>query len=77
MQPLHVPSTTAAWTPNILTAGNYDVYDFIAKLELGFNSVSTGYVVTYSNISMKLTITNSKFLMCSYFLKLGLLIKCI
>lgn len=42
-----------------ITSGNYSVYDFIAELQTQFNSVSAGYLVTYSNVSMKLTITNS------------------
>jgi hypothetical protein len=40
-----------------ITPGNYSVYDLIATLEAGFNSVSAGYTVTYSNVSMKITIT--------------------
>lgn len=41
-----------------LTPGNYDVYDFIAELQTQFNTVSTDYLVTYSNVSMKITIAN-------------------
>lgn len=42
-----------------MTPGNYSVYDFIAELQTQFNTVSTGYTVTYSDVSMKITITNS------------------
>lgn len=42
-----------------LTTGNYSVYDFIAEIETQLNSVSVGYTVTYSDVSMKLTVTNA------------------
>ena len=42
-----------------ITIGNYDVYTFIAELQSKFNSVSSGYTVTYSDVSMKLTIRNT------------------
>lgn len=40
-----------------IPVGNYSVYDFIVALQTGFNSVSANYVVTYSNVSMKINIT--------------------
>lgn len=41
----------------VITPGNYSVYDLIIALQTGFNSVSANYTVTYSDISMKITIT--------------------
>lgn len=40
-----------------LTSGNYSIYDFLTELETRFNSVSANYVVSYSDVSMKITIT--------------------
>ena len=37
--------------------GNYSAYDYIIALEAGFNSVSSDFTVTYSDISMRLTIS--------------------
>jgi hypothetical protein len=41
-----------------LIPGNYDVYDFIHELESALNEALPGFIVEYSNISMKLTITH-------------------
>jgi hypothetical protein len=41
-----------------IATGNYSSYDFLTELENQFNNVSSGYTVTYSDISMKITITN-------------------
>lgn len=40
-----------------IPTGNYSVYDFITALQTGFNTVSANYIVTYSDVSMKITIT--------------------
>lgn len=42
-----------------MTPGNYSVYDLIDALQTDFNTVSSGYLVTYSDISMKITITGT------------------
>lgn len=44
--------------PISLTYGNYSVYDFIIELEAKLNAALAGFTVTYSDISMKLTIAN-------------------
>ena len=40
-----------------ITPGNYSIYDLLPELQSKFNTVSANYTVTYSDVSMRITIT--------------------